>query len=180
MRIAIGSLAQVTDSAVSPLTQMEAFTGQVFLRDRGILDGAAPPEVAGFIAALQAVGADIVPLIVAEAPPGGPLMRETFHVLAIELVHRLAARKPVDGVLLSLGGRMAVEDEADAAGELLERVRNVLPPGLPIGVALGEGAVITARMRQPGVFFVVGESTALDTGTRTALRLLAPRSEEPS
>ena len=81
-------------------------------------------------------------------------------MLAVELVHRLAARRPVDGVLLALDGRMAVEDEVDGCGELLERVRNVLPPALPIGVALGGGAEVTARMRQPGVFFVLDSDAA--------------------
>ncbi len=142
MRIAIGSLIHETKPG-APLTRMEAFA---LHREQAVL--AALPA---FADALH--GADIVPLIAAEAPPGGPLMRETFHVLAIELVHRLAARRPVDGVLLALHGGMAVEDEPDAVGELLERVRNVLPPGLPIGVALNPGADITPRMCQPGVIF---------------------------
>ena len=117
----------------------------------------APPRSAGI---LREAGAEIVPLIAATGAAGGPLMRETFHVLAVELVHRLAARRPVDGVLLALDGRMAVEDEVDGCGELLERVRNVLPPALPIGVALGGGAEVTARMRQPGVFFVLDSDAA--------------------
>lgn len=151
MRIAIGSLIHETRVG-APLTMMEAF---VLHREQAVL--AALP-------AFVLPGADIVPLIAAGSPPGGPLMRETFHVLAIELVHRLAARCPVDGVLLALHGSMAVEDEPDAAGELLERVRNVLPPGLPIGVALNSGAEITARMRQPGTLF---------GGDRVAYALLA-------
>ena len=142
MRIAIGSLIHDTKPG-APLTMMEAFA---LHREQAVL--AALPA---FVAALA--GADIVPLIAAAAPPGGPLMRETFHVLAIELVHRLAARRPVDGVLLSLHGGMTIEDEPDAVAELLERVRNVLPPGLPVAVALNPGAAITARMRQPGVLF---------------------------
>ncbi len=125
------------------MTMMEAFD---LRREQAVL-----VALPAFTEALP--GADIVPLIVAEAPPGGPLMRETFHVLAIELVHRLAARRPVDGVLLSLSGRLAIEDEPDGNAELLERVRNVLPPGHPIGVALPPGAEITPRMRQPGVIF---------------------------
>ncbi len=102
--------------------------------------------------------ADIVPLIAAVAPAGGPLMRETFHVLAIELVHRLAARRPVDGVLLSLPNVLTVEDEPDGNAELLERVRNVLPPQLPIVVSLPIGAAPTPRMRLTGAIFADGSA----------------------
>lgn len=140
MRIAIGSLTHETKPG-APVTMMEAFT---LHRDAAVV--AALP---GFAVA----GADIVPLIAAVAGPGGPLMRETFHVLAVELVHRLAARRPVDGVLLALSGGLAIEDEPDGNAELLERVRNVLPPGLPIGVSMEPDALVTPRMRQPGVLF---------------------------
>ena len=146
MRIALGSLIHRSDPTLSGVTMMEAFA---LHREEAVLT-----ELPEFAAALTEAGADIVPLIAATGAAGAPLMRETFHVLAIELVHRLAARRPVDGVLLALDSRLAVEDEPDGSGELLERVRNVLPPGLPIGVVLETGGAPTDRMRQPGVFFV--------------------------
>ena len=157
MRIAIGSLIHPTDRSIPSVTMMDAFT---IRREQEVL-----AELPGFVGVLREAGAEIVPLIAAEGRAGGPLMRETFHVLAVELVHRLAARRPVDGVLLALFGGMAAEDEPDGNAELLERIRNVLPPGLPIGVALNPGAEITPRMRQPGVLFG-GDGTArllLDT-----------------
>ncbi len=140
MRIAIGSLIHETRPE-APLTMMEAFTLQ---REQAVLDA---------LPAFVLEGHDIVPLLAATSSPGGKLMRETFHVLAVELVHRLAARRPVDGVLLALSGGLAIEDEPDGNAELLERVRNVLPPGLPIGVLLAPNAPVTERMRQPGVVF---------------------------
>jgi len=140
MRIAIGSLIHQTRPE-SPMTMMEAFT---LHREQAVLDA---------LPAFALDGHDIVPLLAATSSPGGPLMRETFHVLAVELVHRLAARRPVDGVLLALSGGLAIEDEPDGNAELLERVRNVLPPGLPIGVSVDRVDGVTDRMRQPGVVF---------------------------
>ena len=95
-------------------------------------------------------------------------MRETFHVLAVELVHRLAARRPVDGVLLSLSATLVIEDEPDGNAELLERVRNVLPAGLPIAVVLPAGASVTPRMRQPGVIFGGDDAVPLLQGALAA------------
>jgi microcystin degradation protein MlrC len=140
MRIAIGSLIHETRPE-APLTMMEAFT---LHREQAVLDA---------LPAFVLDGHDIVPLLAATSSSGGPLMRETFHVLAVELVHRLAARRPVAGVLLALSGGLAIEDEPDGNAELLERVRNVLPPGLPIGVSLDRPNAVTDRMRQPGVVF---------------------------
>jgi microcystin degradation protein MlrC len=131
MRIAIGGIVQETDTFPRPLTRMEAFT---IVRDQELLAASAPPGIAGFLSALE--GVTPVPLLFAGASRGGPVMRETFHVLVSEMVHRLAARLPVDGVLLVLHGGMAVEDEPDAALEIIERTRNVVPAGTPIGVAL--------------------------------------------
>lgn len=142
MRIAIGALTHDTIPGL-PLTMMDAF---VLHRDDAVM--AALPAFANALA-----GMDIVPLIAAHASPGGPLMRETFHVLAVELVHRLAARRPVDGVLLSMPAALTIEDEPDGNAELLERVRNVLPPRLPIGVEVPPTTETTLRMRQSGVIF---------------------------
>ena len=152
MRIAIGSLLQATIRP-GPVVMMEAFTSRYFHRDRDLLGGFrdARAAVPGFISVLHAAGVDIVPLIATDGGAGGPVMRETFHVLAVELVHALAARRPVDGVLLGLDGAMQVDDEPEATAEILERIRNVLPPFTPIGVALRGHCGITPRMRQPGV-----------------------------
>ena len=158
MRIAIGSLIHETQPG-APLTMMEAFT---LHREQAVLDA---------LPAFAQAGADIVPLIAAVSGAGGPLMRETFHVLAVELVHRLAARRPVDGVLLALSGGLAIEDETDGNAELLERVRNVLPPGLPIGVSLEAGGLVTERMRQPGVVF----GSAATWSTERWRRSIIPR-----
>jgi microcystin degradation protein MlrC len=167
MRIAIASLKHESDPSVSTVSMMEAFTGNHFYRDQEILAGVNNPgaEMLGFIGVLRQAGADIVSLIATDGGSGGPVMRETFHVLAVELVHRLAARRPVDGMLLALSASTAVEDEQDAAGELLERVRNVLPPGTPIGVTLGPREEATPRMHQPGVFFV-GQPENMATSQR--------------
>ena len=66
---------------------------------------------------------------------------------------------------------MVVEDEPDGNAELLERIRNVLPPGLAIGVALNPGAEITPRLRQPGVLF---------GGDRIAQLLLETLASQPA
>ena len=191
MRIAIGSLVQQTTATVNPdtpatqrLTTMDGFTRNGLRRDAALLDGAGRTVLAGFLSVLAEVGMTPVPLLAADGGAGGPVMRETFHVLLTEMVHRLAARLPVDGVLLVLDSAMAIEDEPDAAAEILERVRNVLPPATPIGVALGACPRVTAQMRQPAVLFpeeLEGpHPDTVEAGRRTARRLLDVLSGRPT
>lgn len=178
MRIAIGSLMQETNTFVPFRTTVDTFNAYYLRRDSELLDGfgAARVEIPGFLSVLAEAGVTPVPLLAGHGGSNGPLMRETFDVLVSEMVHRLAARRPVDGVLLALHGAMVVEDEPDAEAEILERVRNVLPPGTPIGVSLDLHGHITPRMLQPGVFFVgyreYPHIDMFETGRRTARLLL--------
>lgn len=178
MRIAIGSLMQETNTFVPFRTTVDTFNAYYLRRDAELLIGfgAARVEIPGFLSVLAEAGATPVPLLAGHGGSNGPVMRETFHVLVNEMVHRLAARLPVDGVLLALHGAMVVEDEPDAEAEILERVRNVLPPGTPIGVSLDLHGHITPRMLQPDVFFVgyreYPHIDMFETGQRTARLLL--------
>lgn len=178
MRIAIGSLMQETNTFVPFRTTVDTFNAYYLRRDAELLTGfgAARVEIPGFLSVLAEAGATPVPLLAGHGGSNGPVMRETFHVLVNEMVHRLAARLPVDGVLLALHGAMVVEDEPDAEAEILERVRNVLPPGTPIGVSLDLHGHITPRMLQPDVFFVgyreYPHIDMFETGQRTARLLL--------
>jgi microcystin degradation protein MlrC len=178
VRIAIGSLLQETNTFVPSRTTVDTFKQHCLRRDTELLDGCGAPwgEIPGFLSVLAEAGATPVPTLAAHGGSNGPVMRETFHVLVTEMVHRLAARLPVDGVLLALHGAMVVEDESDAEAEIVERVRNVLPPGTPIGVSLDLHGHITPRMLQPDVFFVgyreYPHIDMLETGQRTARLLM--------
>lgn len=156
MRVAVGSLLQRTDLTRPGLTTLDAFLAGTLERDAAMLASTAPTEIRGFAEALREADATAVPLLAAEAADGPPLMRESFHVLAVELVHRLAARLPVDAVLIATEAGLRVEDEPDAAAELVERIRLVLPARTPIVVALRGTA--TARLADTGAIIMVARA----------------------
>jgi len=95
-----------------------------------------------------------VPLLAAFAMASGPLTRDCFEALVVPIVEGLRGAGPLDGVLLALHGAMVVEDEPDSEAEILERVRAVLPAGVPIVVTLDLHGHITQRMIQPGVAYI--------------------------
>lgn len=178
MRIAVGQLVQELNSFAPAPTTRADFEAQGIVRGDALLERAARArvEIGGMVATLRAAGATPLPLLAAHGSCGGPLTRGCFDGLVDELVAGLAAGPAPDGVLLALHGAMAVEDEPDAESELLERVRAVLPAGVPIAVSLDLHGHVTPRMLQPGVAYVgyrnYPHTDLYETGERTARLLL--------
>jgi microcystin degradation protein MlrC len=97
----------------------------------------AHAELTGFVQAARLAGdVTTVPLVSALAVPGGPLVREDFDEIVGDLVTRLVAAAPVDGVYLALHGSMEVAglDEAPEA-YILRKVRAVLRAGAKVAVS---------------------------------------------
>jgi len=178
MRIAIGSLMQETNTFVPFKTDMETFRSVYLHRGEAMLTGfgTARVEVPAFLDVLRANNIAPVPLLAGHAGSNGPLTRDCFDALVGEMVQRLVDAGPVDAVLLALHGSMVVEDEPDAEGEIIERVRAVLPAETWVGVSLDLHGHITRRMLQPRTFLVgYREYPHIDmyeTGARTAALML--------
>jgi microcystin degradation protein MlrC len=154
MKIAIGSLMQETNTLVPFKTTVATFESFYLHRGVEMLQGygAARVEVPAMIAGLRAAGAEIAPLIGGYAGASGTVTREAFDALVGEMTDRLRDAGKVDGVALALHGAMVVEDEPDGESEIVRRVRDVVGPGVPIGVSLDLHGHITAAMLQPDVF----------------------------
>ncbi|MBI5719680.1 MAG: M81 family metallopeptidase [Burkholderiales bacterium] len=115
---------------------------------RFAIGGEVPPEGAAAVAAYRntgsAIGAFIdlaeqagaeysVP-IAAAAWPSGPVHDAAFEHIAGRICAAVA--KGCDAVLLDLHGAMVTQSFDDGEGELLRRVRAIVGPQVPIGVAL--------------------------------------------
>lgn len=72
--------------------------------------------------------ADWVGLLHARALPGGPVLADTYAKLAGELLERLEAALPLDGVFLDIHGAMSVDGLADAEAQLVSEVRGLVGP----------------------------------------------------
>ena len=86
--------------------------------------------------------------LLATAQPGGTTVQSAYETLRDELLQRLQAAGPVDAVLLVLHGAMVADDCPDCEGDLIERVRALAGPRVPIGVELDLHCHFTERMRQ--------------------------------
>ncbi|MBA3891146.1 MAG: M81 family metallopeptidase [Gemmatimonadaceae bacterium] len=133
MRIAVGQLKQESNHFNPKLCELEHFEANGVLYGDDVLEGFGPnTELGGAIGELRQHGAQLVPLLLARSVSYGPLTPECFAHLADELVTRLERAGDVDGVYISFHGAMAVTDDDDPEGTVLERVRAVVGPDVPI------------------------------------------------
>ena len=109
------------------------------------LAGANIPA-AGAIDALHAAGHTTVGLVWGAASPSAQVTKDAYERIAGEIVRRLAAAGPVDGVYLDLHGAMVAEHLDDGEGELLARVRRVVGPSVPVVASLDLHANVSAAM----------------------------------
>lgn len=155
--------------------------------DFHVFRGAAAAEAArtssgifgGIFAALARTGADVIPVISAKARPGGEVERGFFESVLEEIL-AAAAREVPDAVCLSLHGAMLVDGISDPEGELLMRLRGVLPPASVIAIGLDLHGYCTPTMLAAADIVTACKhnphSDLFETGQRTAAMALEAHS----
>ncbi len=90
----------------------------------------------GMIDAAARLGATLVPSVAAAASPAGLVTKDVYGHVKERMLRDLSAAGAVDGVLLDLHGAMVPEGLDDGEGDLIEAVRAVVGPAVPIAVTL--------------------------------------------
>ena len=117
-------------------------------RGPAMLTSPLPPVLVGIIETLRARGKEVVPLLKAEATCGAPLTASCWDTIRDGMLAQLRSLGNVDGVLLALHGSAAAENALDPEGELLEAVRVIVGPRVPIVATLDHHANITGKMAE--------------------------------
>ena len=89
------------------------------------------------------------------AQPAGLTVRAVWESFRDEILDDLRAALPVDMVLLNLHGAMVADGYDDCEGDLIAKVREIVGPGVPIGVELDPHCHLSQKM--------VNNATALIT-----------------
>ena len=79
-------------------------------------------------------------------PPGGRIVRSVYEDLRTMILDDLQRAMPVDGVLLKLHGAALAHGYDDVEGDLLEHIRNVTGPDIPIGIELDPHCHLSDKM----------------------------------
>lgn len=86
--------------------------------------------------------------LVAHAQPSGKTVGSVWEALRDELLSDLHAAMPVQAVILPLHGAMVADGYDDCEGDLIDRIRHIVGPEVPIGVELDLHCHFTERMRR--------------------------------
>ena len=104
-------------------------------------------EISAHLDAAHRHGWDLVQPIAAAAPPGGRTTAQLWAELSGAVIDA-CEQGPFDGVILALHGAMVTEDQDDAEGDLLGRLRERLGPEVPIAITLDLHANVTDAMAE--------------------------------
>ena len=123
----------------------------------------------GMIDAAGRRGATLIPSVAASASPAGLVTRDIYGHVKERLLRDLAAAGALDGVLLDLHGAMVVEGLDDGEGDLIQAVRRVVGPGVPIAVSLDfHGNISETMVREADLLHGYKTYPHVDMGERGA------------
>lgn len=100
-------------------------------------------------------GATVVESLFAMAQPAGPTVESVYSAFVTEILDDLKAAGPVDMVLLSLHGAMVVTNVDDPEGQLLEKIREIVGPNIPLGIELDSHGHFSDRMQEHASLAIV-------------------------
>ena len=168
-RIALAGILHETHTFAPSRTDLAAFSQQNLSEGDAVLRRMrdTPTSMGGAIEGLAQAGYQPAPLLYAAAIPSGPVTRDAYDTLVADLLDRLQAAMPVDGVLLSLHGAMVAEGQDDCEGDILRRIRALVGPACPIVSTLDmHGNVSPAMVANADALVAFDQNPHLDTYER--------------
>ncbi len=103
-------------------------------------------EMGGYIDSAAKYGWEPVYAVAANATPSGTLTKVTWETIRDIILDTAKKAGKLDGICLSLHGAMVTETEDDAEGALLEALRKIVGPDVPIVATLDLHANATIKM----------------------------------
>jgi len=89
------------------------------------------------------------------AQPSAPTLKRDYEELRDEILEDLKAAMPVDIVLLMLHGAQMAQGYDDCEGDIVERIRAIVGPDVPIGMELDLHANVTRKMMENTTILMV-------------------------
>lgn len=139
MKIATLGISHEANTFSTVPASLEQWERAGILEGQAITDqyATAQATISGFLElASVEPGVEVVPLVFGRITPMGAITAHAFEVLVSRMLDALSAQGPWDAVLLAQHGAAVSEQFPDADGEVTRRVRELVGPDVPIGVAL--------------------------------------------
>ncbi len=151
MRFAIGGFNHETNAFSNVPTNVESFRSYTLLHGEELLQKLRGIRgyVGGSIDEADAEGIELVPVMYCVTNPSGLITPETYDYIMDELLggfRKAHEEAPLDGILLELHGASHAENSVDPEGDLIQKVRALFGPEMPIGVVLDLHANVSEAM----------------------------------
>ncbi|MCH2127306.1 MAG: M81 family metallopeptidase [Pirellulaceae bacterium] len=144
-RIAVGGILTECNHLGGIPIDMQTYKASELFRGEELFQ-LSTSVVGGMLATLNQEGAIPIPLLYASACAGGPITSNCYQELRGELLERLQAALPVDGVLMPIHGSALAEGVHDPEGDMIHAVRDLVGPHVPIIATLDLHAHVTQEM----------------------------------
>ena len=134
--VAIGGIQHESNSFSAAKTTVADFERNSLTRGEDIVAcwEDSKHEVGGMIQGAREFGFDLYPTLFGIATPSGPVTAEAFEALSAELIEKIRSAPRLHGMLLALHGAMFCDSYPHGDAEIVRRVREALPGGLPLVV----------------------------------------------
>ena len=148
-RVLSAEIAHETNTFSILPTTMESSRSRLYHEGADIEPamGGTACEIAGHLDAAKHYDWDLVQPLAAAATPSGKTTAAAWAQLSGKLLAACDAG-PYDGVILALHGAMVTEDQDDAEGDLLGRLRARLGADIPIAITLDLHANVSQTMAE--------------------------------
>jgi microcystin degradation protein MlrC len=141
-RVLIAGLFHETHTFLEGTTPLSDFT---IFRGQELLDRAGDSSpLGGALECAREFGWEVVPTVEYRASPSAMVKDEVVETFWNEVASRI--QLPLDAAFLVLHGAMVAESYPDVEGEILERLRKVIGPDLPVFGVFDLHANFTQRM----------------------------------
>lgn len=148
MRFIIGQIMHETNTFSQVPTTLDSFReceyvigDEMVRRHRGVRS-----YIGGMIDKAEQSGIELEATISAHAVPSGRIADEAFAALKRQLLEGIVRAGPFDAVCLALHGAGVTDSLQDIEGDILQAVRKLVGPSMPIAVTLDLHANMTDAM----------------------------------
>ena len=147
-RVAILGIYHESNTFITEPTTIEDFRKGHWLCGQDIIKEYEQSfhEIGGIIEVLKDHDIQVIPVMYAEATPGGIITAETYNVLLKQLLNELEKYLPVDGCLVIPHGAAVSEHHLDMDGHWLNLIRQKLGDEIPVIGTLDPHANVSESM----------------------------------
>ncbi len=147
-KVALLGITHESNTFVNEPTTIENFREGHWMKGEALLNEyrQAFHEIGGMIEVLELEGIEIIPVMYAEATPGGTISADTYNALLEELLQEFENALPVNGCLVVPHGAGVSENFPDMDGHWLSLIREKLGHEIPVIGTLDPHANVSELM----------------------------------